>query len=256
VPERLRGKVALITGGARGMGASHGELFAEEGATVVLADVRDDLGEEAAMTFGERGLLVSYVHLDVTVSRDWAEAIATTERTHGRLDVLVNNAGIISDADAVEESEETWAQVIAVNQTGVFLGIKHAVPAMRRSGGGSIVNISSIVGVVGVEDYIAYQASKGAVRLMSRSAALSYAKDGIRVNTVCPGVVDTDMFRELPRQITDHDIRATSLGRAGRPRDVSFGVLYLASDESSFVTGAEPPIDGGYVPGLVGQGTQ
>jgi NAD(P)-dependent dehydrogenase (short-subunit alcohol dehydrogenase family) len=163
------------------------------------------------------------------------------------LNVLVNNAGIITKGGAVDEDERRWQRVIAVNQTGVFLGMKHAVPAMRRAGGGSIVNIASTLGVVGAEDYIAYQASKGAVRQMTKSAALSYVGDGIRVNTICPGFITTPMTDALDEEIHEHDVRMTPLGRPGRPIEVSHAVVFLASDEASFITGAELYVDGGYL---------
>jgi NAD(P)-dependent dehydrogenase (short-subunit alcohol dehydrogenase family) len=159
----------------------------------------------------------------------------------------VNNAGVIDEGGAVDEDLEAWHRVIAVNQTGMFLGMKHAVPAMRRAGGGSIVNVSSTLGVVGADDYIAYQASKGAVRQMTRSAALSYVRDGIRVNTICPGFIETPMTDELEDEIRDHDIGMTPMARAGKPIEVSYAVLYLASDESSFVTGSDLVVDGGYL---------
>jgi NAD(P)-dependent dehydrogenase (short-subunit alcohol dehydrogenase family) len=246
VPGRLQDKVALITGGARGQGTSHAQLFVEEGAQVVLADVLDDLGEEAAATLREKGYDALYTHLDVTSAAQWAAAVDLTERAFGSLDVLVNNAGVINEAGAVEETEEGWARVIAVNQTGVFLGMKHAVPAMRRAGGGAIVNISSTLGVVGADDYIAYQASKGAIRLMTKSAALSYVADNIRVNSICPGFIDTPMTAALPTKVTEHDVAATPMKRPGQAIEISYGVLYLACQESSFVTGTELVVDGGY----------
>lgn len=187
------------------------------------------------------------VFLDVTRSEDWAVAVEQTEDRFGRLDILVNNAGIITEGGAVDEPEDAWERVIAVNQTGMFLGMKHAVPAMRRAGGGSIINIASTLGVVGAEDYIAYQASKGAVRQMTRSAALSYVNDGIRVNTICPGFIRTPMTDVLEEAIRRHDIGMTPMGRAGEPIEISWAVVYLASDESSFVTGADLVVDGGYL---------
>ena len=185
--------------------------------------------------------------LDVTRPEDWVAAVELTEETFGRLDVLVNNAGVIDEGGAVDEDLEAWHRVIAVNQTGMFLGMKHAVPAMRRAGGGSIINVSSTLGVVGADDYIAYQASKGAVRQMTRSAALSYVKDGIRVNTICPGFIETPMTDDLEDEIRDHDIGMTPMARAGKPIEVSYAVLFLASDESSFVTGSDLVVDGGYL---------
>jgi NAD(P)-dependent dehydrogenase (short-subunit alcohol dehydrogenase family) len=244
---RLDGKVALISGAARGQGAAHARRCVEESAAVVLGDVLDDEGEAVARELRDAGGRAEYLHLDVSRSADWAAAVALAEERFGSLHVLVNNAGIISEGGAVDEDEETWHRVIAVNQTGVFLGMKHAVPAMRRAGGGSIVNISSTLGVVGAEDYIAYQASKGAVRQMTKSAALSYVGDGIRVNTVCPGFVRTPMTDALDEEVHRHDIGMTPMGRPGEPIEVSHAVLFLASDEASFVTGAELYVDGGYL---------
>jgi len=244
---RLEGKVALISGAARGQGAVHAELFAKEGASVVLGDIQEKEVRFVADEIRAGGGAAEAIELDVTSPRDWIAAVELTETTFGRLDVLVNNAGIIDEGGAVDEDLEAWHRVIAVNQTGMFLGMKHAVPAMRRAGGGSIVNVSSTLGVVGADDYIAYQASKGAVRQMTRSAALSYVKDGIRVNTICPGFIETPMTDELEDEIRDHDIGMTPMARAGKPIEVSYAVLYLASDESSFVTGSDLVVDGGYL---------
>jgi NAD(P)-dependent dehydrogenase (short-subunit alcohol dehydrogenase family) len=244
---RLKGKVALISGGARGQGAAHAGRFVEEDAAVVLGDVLDQEGEARARELRDGGGRAEYLHLDVTRSEDWKAAVRMAEDRFGSLNVLVNNAGIISEGGAVDEDERTWQRVIAVNQTGVFLGMKHAVPAMRRAGGGSIVNIASTLGVAGAEDYIAYQASKGAVRQMTKSAALSYVGDGIRVNTICPGFITTPMTDALDEEIHEHDVRMTPLGRPGRPIEVSHAVVFLASDEASFVTGAELYVDGGYL---------
>jgi NAD(P)-dependent dehydrogenase (short-subunit alcohol dehydrogenase family) len=244
---RLAGKVALISGGARGQGAAHGELFAEEGASVLLADILDDEGEAAAAALVDRGFAVSYVHLDVTKDADWKAAVAVAEARYGKLDVLVNNAGILGMPGILEETEEHWNQVIAVNQTGVFLGMRAAIPALQRAGGGSIVNTSSIWGLVGAEEYIAYQATKGAVALMSKSAALTYVGDGIRVNSVCPGLVLTPMSAEEGPEVEAAVAAATPMKRGARPREISQGLVYLASDESSYVTGTELVIDGGFL---------
>jgi len=244
---RLEGKVALISGAARGQGAVHAELFAKEGASVVLGDILEKEVRFVADEIRAGGAPAEAIVLDVTRPQDWIAAVELTETTFGRLDVLVNNAGIIDEGGAVDEDLEAWHRVIAVNQTGMFLGMKHAVPAMRRAGGGSIVNVSSTLGVVGADDYIAYQASKGAVRQMTRSAALSYVGDGIRVNTICPGFIETPMTDELEDEIRDHDIGMTPMARAGKPIEVSYAVLYLASDESSFVTGSDLVVDGGYL---------
>ena len=244
---RLDGKVALISGAARGQGAAHAELFANEGARLVLGDILEKEVHAVADEIRAAGGAAEAILLDVTRPVDWVAAVEFAEGTFGRLDVLVNNAGIIDEGGATDEELEAWHRVIAVNQTGMFLGMKTAVPAMRRAGGGSIINVSSTLGVVGADDYIAYQATKGAVRQMTRSAALSYVKDGIRVNTICPGFIETPMTDDLEDEIRDHDIGMTPMARAGKPIEVSYAVLYLASDESSFVTGSDLVVDGGYL---------
>ena len=244
---RLEGKVAIISGAARGQGEAHARLFAIEGASVVLGDLLQDEVLAVAGDITSTGGAAEAIRLNVTRSDDWLAIVGLAERRFGRLDVLVNNAGVITEGGAVDEDEKVWDHVIAVNQTGTFLGMKHAVPAMRRAGGGSIINISSTLGVVGADDYIAYQATKGAIRQMTKSAALSYVQDGIRVNTICPGFIESPMTNQLEAEIRDHDIGMTPMARAGTPIEVSYAVVYLASDESSFVTGADLVVDGGYL---------
>jgi NAD(P)-dependent dehydrogenase (short-subunit alcohol dehydrogenase family) len=244
---RLTGKVALVTGAARGMGLAHATALCEEGASVMLTDVLDGEGADAAAALGARGREARYGHLDVREARDWQRAVRETLDEFGRIDVLVNNAGVISEGDAVDEPEERWQLVIAVNQTGVFLGMKHVVPTMRETGGGSIVNISSVLGATGAKDYIAYQASKAAVLAMTKSAAITYATEGIRVNAICPGTVMTPMHEALPQEAVDEDLAATPMGRVGMPVEISAGVVFLASDQASFVTGSALHIDGGYL---------
>lgn len=247
MPGRLDGKVALISGGARGQGASHGALFAEEGAKVVLGDVLEEECRAVVEGMRKRGLDVLATPLDVRSSADWDAAIARTEKTYGRLDVLVNNAGIVSFSGAADTSDEEWNRVIAVNQTGMFYGIRSAIPAMRRAGGGSIVNISSTLGVGAIPGYFAYQATKAAIVMMTRAAAVEYARYGIRVNSILPGLIHTDMTTSEPEEAVRHHISLTPLGRGGTALEISFGALYLASDESSFVTGIDLAIDGGYL---------
>ena len=243
---RLSGKVALISGAARGMGESEARLFAREGAQVVLGDILADQGRAAVENIPQQGGSATFVPLDVTREQDWQRAVETAEQTYGRLDILVNNAGIVRMAPLDETSLEAWNEVIGVNQTGVFLGMKHAVPAMRRAGGGSIVNISSIAGLIGLPNIPAYQASKGAVRLLTKNAAVQYATDKIRVNSVHPGRIETPMTAPLAPERREMLLRLTPLGRDGTAEEVAYGVLYLASDESSYVTGTELVIDGGY----------
>lgn len=245
---RVAGKVALVTGAARGQGAAHARLLAEEGARVLLGDILDEAGRATAEELGADELDVKYIHLDVASDSDWSNAIQLAEKEFGGLDVLVNNAGVVGTAKGVEEeSLEDWLTVVSINQTGVFLGMKHAIPMMKRSGGGSIINTSSIWGVAGTQEYVAYQATKGAVRMLTRSAALTYAGDGIRVNSVCPGLVLTPMLDDEPPEAIAEVEQMTPLGRGAQPTEIAYGVLFLASDESSFVTGADLTIDGGFL---------
>lgn len=243
---RLEGKVALISGAARGMGECEARLFVREGAKVVLGDVLDEAGHQVAKDLAQHGGSATYLHLDVTAESQWQQAVETAERVYGKLDILVNNAGIVRMAPLDETSLDAWNEVINVNQTGVFLGMKHAIPAMRRAGGGSIVNISSVAGLVGLPNIPAYQASKGAVRLLTKNAAVQYAKDKIRVNSIHPGRIETPMTANLTPERRAMVLDLTPLGRDGTPEEVAYGVLYLACDESSFVTGAELVIDGGF----------
>ncbi|MBS1878446.1 MAG: glucose 1-dehydrogenase [Actinobacteria bacterium] len=245
---RVEGKVALISGGARGQGAEHARLLAEEGAAVVFGDILDEAGNELAETLADEGFAARYVHLDVTAPADWKAAAALCESEFGGLDIVVNNAGIVgSTASVSDETEAGWEQLIAVNQTGVLLGMKVAIEPMRRRGGGSIINTSSIWGLAGTEEYIGYQATKGAVRLMTKSAALTYAPDKIRVNAVLPGLVMTPMIDDEPEESIAELARTTPLGRGAEPREISYAVLYLASDESAFVTGIDLVVDGGFL---------
>jgi NAD(P)-dependent dehydrogenase (short-subunit alcohol dehydrogenase family) len=244
---RVSGKVALVSGGARGIGAAAARLLAREGAAVVIGDILEEDGRATAAQIGESGGRALFVRLDVTVEEDWRHAVQTAVAAYGKLDVVVNNAGI-SGRDRVEETTEgLWERVMAVNAKGVFLGAKLAIPELRKAGGGSIINISSIYGMVGSETSASYHASKGAVRLFTKAAAIQYATEGIRVNSVHPGFVDSPMTQQhhaLPAVRADR-LAKTPLGRLGSPEDIAFGILYLASDESSFVTGSELVIDGG-----------
>ncbi len=243
---RLDGKVALVSGAARGMGECEARLFVREGAKVVLGDVLDEIGQQVAADLTRQGEAATYVHLDVTAESQWQQAVATAERLYGKLDILVNNAGIVRMAPLDETSLDAWNEVITINQTGVFLGMKHVIPAMRRAGGGSIINISSVAGLVGLPNIPAYQASKGAVRLLTKNAAVQYAKEKIRVNSIHPGRIETPMTANLTPERRAMVLDLTPLGRDGKPEEVAYGVLYLACDESSFVTGAELVIDGGF----------
>lgn len=244
---RVEGKVALISGGARGIGAASARLLASEGAAVVLADVLEDEGKATEAQISEAGGRATFMRLDVTDEENWQRVIDATVAAYGKLDVVVNNAGISGRSTVEETAEETWDRVMAVNGKGVFLGTKLAIPELRKVGGGSIINISSIYGIVGSETSSAYHASKGAVRIFTKAAAIQYAAEGIRVNSVHPGFVDSPMTQNAHAIPEIHDLRVgrTPLGRMGTPEDIAAGVLYLASDESSFVTGSELVIDGG-----------
>lgn len=234
----------LVTGGARGQGASHAERLATEGAAVICADVLDDVGEQHADILSRQGLAVTYRHLDVTAPDDWATAVSGIARQWGRLDVLINNAGIIHVNPMVDERLDDWHRTLAVNTTGPLLGMQAAVPLMRRSGGGSIINVASIFGVNGAEGYIAYTASKGALIAMTKTAALELAADRIRVNAICPGGVSTAMNEHEP---DGGVVPRTPLGRRAQVSEISAAVAFLASDDSAFMTGAELVIDGGYL---------
>ena len=249
---RLEGKVAVISGGARGMGAAEARLLAKEGAKVVIGDIREEEGRQVEAEISEAGGEALFVELDVTKEGDWQRAVEATVSRFGKLNVLVNNAGISPPGTIEDTSVETWDQTMAVNVRGVFLGTKAAIPEMRKAGGGSIINISSFVGIVGSESSPpAYVASKGAVRSFTKAIAIQYAKDRIRCNSVHPGPIETPIFAEfLAANPTAREnlLSATPPGgRFGQPKEVAFGVLYLASDESSFVTGAELAIDGGWI---------
>lgn len=245
---RLQNKVALISGGAKGMGAVEAKLFAKEGAKVVIGDVLEAEGKQIEAAINETGGECLFVPLDVTDENQWNEAVAATLGRFGKLDILINNAGIFRTNAVEETSSAEWDQVMDINAKGVFLGAKAAIPAMREAGGGSIINLSSVAGLVGAAYSSAYSASKGAVRLFTKSTAIQYATDGVRCNSIHPGVIQTDMTKEA---ISDSQFKAqrldpTPLARLGQPEDVAYGALYLASDESSFVTGAELVIDGGW----------
>ena len=244
---RLEGKVALISGGARGMGAAEARLFAREGARVAVGDLLEEEGARLESEIAEAGGDCIFIRLDVTSEESWANAVELTVSRYGRLDVLVNNAGVYQKARVEDTTLEGWDRVMAINAAGPFLGTKAAVPAMRDSGGGSIVNISSTAGLVGSLHSTAYTASKGAVRLLTKATAVQYAGDGIRANSVHPGPIDTDMLAAVYSDPEERRLRVSRIpmGREGTVDEVAYGVLFLASDESSFMTGSELVIDGG-----------
>ena len=244
---RLEGKVALITGSANGMGQSEAAIFAREGAKVIVADVLEAEGRKVADGLGASG---RFVRLDVTSEANWQEAVAATLSAFGKLDILVNNAGISGTFDPDTLSTSAWDRLMDVNAKGVFLGMKHAIPAMEQAGGGAIVNISSVSGFVGQNGiHMAYNASKGAVRLMTKSAAVQFARKGIRVNSVHPGVMPAMRTSKATADpaFREKMLAGVPMGRAGRVEEVAYAVLFLASDEASYITGTELVVDGGWL---------
>lgn len=243
---RFDGRVALITGGASGIGKATATRIAAEGGSVVIADVQDDVGARVVSSIEQDGGKARYVHLDVTDENGWADAVAATLEAYGRLDILVNNAGI-GDTEPIEvTSTETWDKVIAVTQTSVFLGMKAAGDALKASGNASVINISSMYGIVGSGVSPAYHAAKGAVRLLTKTTALGWAQEGVRVNSVHPGYIDTPILGDTDRELL---IAATPMGRLGRAEEIASMITFLASDDAAFATGAEFVIDGGYTAG-------
>ena len=247
---RLEGKVAIITGGANGMGAEECRIFAREGAKVVIADVMEEEGRQVEAEIAESGGDAVFMKLDVTSESDWDAAVEATVARYGKVDVLVNNAGISGTHHPDTMSVEAWDTFMDINAKGVFLGMKTVIPRMQAAGGGSIVNISSISGIVGQNViHMGYNASKGAVRIVTKSAAVQYAQDGIRVNSVHPGAMPPMRSSSAAR---DPDMRSNMVNsgvpmrRIGRPEEVGYAVLFLASDEASYITGAELVVDGGF----------
>lgn len=258
--QRLVGKVAIVTGGASGIGAETARVFALHGAKVLLTDANAALGRGVAEDISGRGGMASFAEQDVGSEARWGEIAAEAEKRYGRIDILCNIAGISGRDPKLniqtsltagprlgEQTLEQWNKVLEINATGTFLGTKAVIPAMQRAGGGSIINISSICGIVGSHSNAAYHASKGAVRIFSKAAAIQYAPDKIRVNSVHPGFVDTPMTKpgHSNPDVAKNRLAATPLGRFGTPADIAAGCLYLASDDAAWVTGSELVIDGG-----------
>jgi NAD(P)-dependent dehydrogenase (short-subunit alcohol dehydrogenase family) len=251
---RLQGKTALVTGGARGIGAAVCRKVAREGGAILVADVLDAEGEVLAKELRTSGARAAYAHLDVSSEAAWAAGVARAVSEFGGLHVLVNNAAIARNESVEEETLDGWNRVLAVNVTGTWLGMKAALPHLRRAGGGSIVNISSIYGIIGGNGAAAaYHASKGAVRLMTKNASIRYAKEKIRVNSVHPGFIETPMI--APFMTTTDGAKSpmanwietmTPMGRVGTPEEVANLIAFLASDEASYLTGAEVVVDGGW----------
>lgn len=251
--DRVKGKVAVITGAASGIGKATASLLAKEGAKVVIADINEADGKKAADEIGREGGKSLFVKLDVTSEGDWSELIKKTVSEFGKVDVLVNCAGALFAKPIEETSLEEWRWLMSVNVDGVFLGTKYAIGTMKKSGGGSIINISSMAGIVGTtDDTAAYCASKGAVRLFTKAAALECSKAGhnynIRINSVHPGITETPLNEPLRKveEIKQSLIARHPIGFLAKPIDIAYGILYLASDESRFATGAELVIDGGW----------
>jgi NAD(P)-dependent dehydrogenase (short-subunit alcohol dehydrogenase family) len=244
---RLEGKVALVTGGASGMGASHVRRLAADGAAVGITDIAGDAGAALAEELRAAGHDVSFHHHDVADGAAWRQVVAGVERAHGAIDVLVNNAGVQVRSSGVDADDREWDLVTAVNQRGVFLGMQAVIPGMVAAGGGSIVNVASIVALVGLQGSIPYQASKAAVLGLTRGAAVTYGADNVRVNAICPGLVVTGMTASASQQSFEAVRARIPLGREGRVEEVSAAVAFLASDEASYITGVTLPVDGGYV---------
>ncbi|WP_042346920.1 SDR family NAD(P)-dependent oxidoreductase [Bacillus massiliigorillae] len=245
---RLDQKVAIITGAGGGQGKAEALLFAQEGAKVIVTDVQEVKVKEVVDEINANGGdAIGFFH-DVSLEDNWIQVVKDGVEKYGKIDILVNNAGIATETKLIDSTIEEWNKVLAINLTGTFLGMKHVIPLMIENGGGSIINISSIAGLTGGSGASSYTASKGAVRLLTKATAIDYAKQNIRVNSVHPGYIETPMTEEMfkDEQMTSWFRANTPLPRLGKPLDIAYGVLYLASDESNFVTGIELPIEGGY----------
>lgn len=245
---RVDGKVVIVTGGAVGMGKSHSVLLAKEGAKVVVADINEKAGQQTVAEIEKEGGSATFVALDVSKEDQWKSAVSLVMKHYGAIDVLVNNAGIIAYGPLLETTLADWNRICGINATGTFLGCREVAAVMKDAGGGVIVNISSVLGVVGASGMAAYQASKGAVTTLTKAAAAELAQYKIRVNAIHPGLIETPMIAQF---MTDPSVVDAMLGpalirRAGRPQEISSAVLYLASDESSYMTGAILTVDGGY----------
>ncbi|HQM79408.1 MAG TPA: glucose 1-dehydrogenase [Candidatus Syntrophosphaera sp.] len=249
---RLKNKVALITGAAKGMGEAEARLFAEEGASLIITDIDYANLEKVASEIQASGTKVLALKHNVASEEEWKKVTEEAEIIFGKVDILVNNAGILSVSGVEETTMDIWNKVVSVNQTGTWLGMKYIVPLMRKAGGGSIINISSVYALIGTGTSAAYQSTKGAIRILSKTAAIEFAKDNIRVNTVFPGAIatsitETALDKPSKMEETVSDIsQIIPMKRIGKPIEVAYGVLYFASDESSYTTGAELVIDGGW----------
>ncbi|GAA2571733.1 SDR family NAD(P)-dependent oxidoreductase [Mycolicibacterium diernhoferi] len=252
-PRRLVGRIALITGGSNGQGAAHTRRLAQEGAIVYFSDVDTKTGSALEAALRAEGLDVHFRKQDVSSFAHWQEIVSEIDADHGRLDILVNNAGIADLYDAEQATEESWQRMIDINQKSIWLSFKATVPLLRKSDHASVINTSSIFGLVGADGYIAYVASKGAVTLMTKSTAITYGREGIRVNSIHPGYIATPMLEEelagLPEGSEEKILESIPLGRFSRADEISGAVAFLASDDASYITGAELLIDGGHLAG-------
>jgi len=244
--KRLENKVALITGAAKGMGASEARLFAEHGANLVLTDIDVENLNHVAAELTASGIRVLALKQDVASEQDWIKVADAASQEFGRIDILVNNAGIVHPDGIEATTLENWDRIIGVNQTGTWLGMKHIVPLMKKAGGGSIVNIASVYALIGSGTSAAYQASKGAVRILSKTAAMEFVSHNIRVNTIFPGAIETPMVGSVASETMQTLMNLIPMRRMGKPLEVAYAALFLASDESSYITGSELVIDGGW----------
>lgn len=243
---RLEGKAAIITGAARGIGKGLAEIFAAEGASVVVADVLAGQGQEVAAQLRAQGRKAVFQKLDVSKEADWTAAVEAAIANFGKLTTLVNNAAIFNNSGVDELSLDDWNKVIAVNLTGVFLGMKAVLPELEKSGNGAIVNISSLYAIIATDGFAAYHASKSGVRMLSKATALRYARRGVRVNTIFPGNVETPAAATITEEENAAILKLVPMGVRGQPADIAHGAVYLASDEARYVTGSELVIDGGW----------
>ena len=246
MPDRMENKVALISGAASGIGAAQATLLAREGAKVAIGDLQQSLAAGVVDAIRTAGGEAIFVNLDVTSSASWSAAVRATADHFGKLTTLVNTAGIFHPGGVEAETEEGWAKMIAVNQTGVFLGMKAAAPELLKTGNSAIVNVSSLFGLIGSPNAISYHASKAAVRVMGKGTALEFARKGIRVNTIFPGQIRTPILGDITPEQDAAIKSAIPMGEVGDPMDIAYGTLYLASDEAKYVSGAELWIDGGW----------
>ena len=248
---RLKDKVAIVTGAASGIGKATATVFAEHGAKVVVADINEDSANQTVTTIRDAGNKAIYVQTDVTTLDNTERMVQETLNTYGKLDILVSSAGIAMRLPVADLPEEDWHRCLNVNLTGVYLCAKAAIPTMQKNGGGSIINLSSIYGLVGADVRAAYVASKGGVTNLTRGMALDYAEDNIRVNCICPGFVETPLVAGVIKTPEEYKTLADKhpMRRLAQPEEIAYGALYLASDESAFVTGIALPIDGGYTAG-------